>query len=633
MTSPTSTRRTARTRARAVLGLGLTSGLLVGLVSLMDFGDPRVEARADAVRDAEARARSIRLAWEALRRAPRLPDSVTERAVELDPDAALVLGAGVGPVSAPDRIVEVLLNAALAADVAGDAAGALATLEDALTRGPAGPRASLVRYHAARLAGQLGDEESVLRHRAALANLDADAVHEGTSTRLLAALVPPVDARAAFDLLTGGAAVLPTPRDGVTETLELVPDPWWAALREPLRAAARELDWDLAFQTRARLAAALRLRLDEPAEDATWTFERLGDALVAQRRDGKVWTAAAVDPGALLAELESDESSVEDEPYAVLAGRADPGEPLRAPAPLDGTDLAFAIHHPDPEAAAAGELRRIRVLRAALVALAGALVLAATVAARAMSRAARLAELRSTFVASVSHDLRTPTQAILLMAETLEQGRIATPESRGRYFTQIRKEAHRLRRLVEDLLDSARIDRGAGARVERRTVDAAAFLDDLETALEERAASAGAALSITRGAMPETLEIDPDSVHRAVWNLFENALLHGGSADGNATVRVTFEVAGDALECAVHDDGDGIPARHRETVFEAFERLRDRDSRGGIDGDTGTGLGLAIVRALSRAHGGDARVAPTERGAKVVATFPLREDGSSEGAA
>jgi len=104
-------------------------------------------------------------------------------------------------------------------------------------------------------------------------------------------------------------------------------------------------------------------------------------------------------------------------------------------------------------------------------------------------------------------------------------------------------------------------------------------------------------------------------VRRALDNLLENALVHGAGA-----VRLTSALEHDRLVLVLADEGAGVAARDRERVFEPFERAHAANGHAG-----GTGLGLAIVRAIARAHGGEARLRPSETGAAFALELPLAE--------
>lgn len=627
--------------ARLVLSLGALSATVLVGAAFVDIGDPVAAARARIDQSVEAQEELVRLAWDRVLRNERLPAPALGIDVVLAPDLVPFPEAAEVPDEATtDLLFDVLLDAAIAAGLAGEFGAALSGVEDALDTNPTAQRANEAHLHAARWWSALGATVEVERHRRALLELQPGQLIEGTSANLLALLVVPVDAAAAWTLLAEQRATLPTPNDTVRvvdTALVFDADPWWATLRESLEGAAPELDWRTAFLRERREALAVQRFAagSPPTTDERWSLRSVDGAVVAQRRGADGLRVTAIDATGLSGSLREAAGSGAPSVFETAFGadRLDEREARTlAPSGPEGFSLSYSVLRPTPLTEARGEIRRLRLVRGALVGLAVLMLLGAIVSARAMDRARRLAELRGTFVASVSHDLRTPTQAILLLAETLEQDRIATPESRAKYHASIRREAQRLRRLVEDLLDGARVDRGEVARIDRREVSTAEFIDDLEAAMRERAERSGATLRVVRGRLPERLEVDPDGVHRAIWNLFENALVHGGRGEDPASVVVEITQAGGVLEVTVADDGAGIPARLRETVFEPFERIADRRERTGMQNDTGTGLGLSIVRALSRAHGGDARVAPSERGARFVATFRLG-DKDEEGAA
>jgi signal transduction histidine kinase len=214
-------------------------------------------------------------------------------------------------------------------------------------------------------------------------------------------------------------------------------------------------------------------------------------------------------------------------------------------------------------------------------------------------RERRAAATRSAFVANVSHELRTPIASILLLAENLERGKVGDPGEQRRYHELIRREAERLRGLVEDVLDMARLERGEPLTWQRTPVATRTLLASLEIAARERVIAAGGALDVTTSALPESVSVDAEAVRRALLNLVENALLHSGSSE------LELDVAGDdagGLVLRLRDHGRGVPAEARERIFEPFARLEHADAA------PGTGLGLAIVREVALAHGGSASV-------------------------
>lgn len=617
-----------------VLILGCLSAAALFGVSLVDFGDPRIEARASAATSATALASELRLAWAERRRLEEpLPGS--ERSWFAADDFTLEPPERAAPRGSQDAVFSVLLDAGLASLRRGKSEEALEQLQDALSLPGVQDvarrsEALLGVIRAASAAGTADGAAIVRERRAELLKRPIDTFIAGTSAQLLATLAEPLDVAAAEELLRVPLAHLPLPRDlahATDGTLSVRLDPWWRAVERRLTAAGAGQQPGEFMLSRTRFAASVRtlLELHGVKPDERWGIAEVKGVLLAHRRGVDVLEMAVLNDAPLIESLESvdaSESSPGVEAAQLIATFTRSARNTTGATPFSGTPFALAVVHPDPERSARPQLARIRALRIGLVGLGALVLLAAAVSARTMARARRLAELRSTFVASVSHDLRTPTQAILLMAETLEQELLPEPESAAEYHGQIRREAERLRRLVEDLLDGARIDRGGGARISRRLVETAPFFNALERTMKERAIELKAHLRIERDTMPPFLHIDSDGVHRAIWNLFTNALLHGRMGEKPAEIAVTLGHEGHLLTCTVSDSGPGVPAKYQETVFNAFERLSDRAESAGIATDTGTGLGLAIVRALARAHGGEATLDTARRdGARFVATF------------
>jgi len=468
---------------------------------------------------------------------------------------------------------------------------------------------------------------------------------------LLAALTGEVDLELCRDvhtrLVSGALALRDRPRDSARldpeRGLVLALDPRREVLAELARERVPELDFGAALERPGRSARALRPLfeaalgpLDELPEDR-WALSAAGPFVLGVFAGADTVQYAAFDTAALCSALSSPPADRTDAAggsgIAVTVRTADapPLEMLAGPRALPFAGLFATADAPGLAAEVRREQRRIQWLRGGLVLLAVLVATSGLVVARNVRREARLAALRSTFVASVSHDLRTPLAALSLLIENLEHGRVATEAARTRYYGALRQEAERLRRMVEDLLDAARVERGRGPRVEPSATALGPYLDALEQALAERATTAGARLSLTREALPALAHIDAEAVRRALWNLCENALRHGRSEVESADISVFVRGDAEALTFEVRDRGPGVPARHREAIFAPFERLVDRRARRALATDTGTGLGLSIVRAIARAHGGDVVCVPPPdgRGARFVlhiTTGPLPED-------
>jgi signal transduction histidine kinase len=174
------------------------------------------------------------------------------------------------------------------------------------------------------------------------------------------------------------------------------------------------------------------------------------------------------------------------------------------------------------------------------------------------------------------------------------------------------RETQRLSRLVENVLETSRLEAGRRS-VTRTPLDVATRARDLLDGFRDLASSREATLRLDA---PSSLdaEVDPEAFERVLVNLVDNALKYGLPSDGPRVVDVHLEAHSGALVLRVSDRGPGIPSGERERVFQRFVRA----SRADASHRPGSGLGLALVRELARAHGGDARLEEREGGGLTV---------------
>jgi signal transduction histidine kinase len=493
------------------------------------------------------------------------------------------------------------------------------------------------RLRAIQLAARAGKTD-VVREQLALAEgeLDGREARDGISYLLLDGLAaaPKLDEPQREDLCrimigkwrAGGFALTGERERFVDEAgdgpfkLRLVPAK--EALRDRLGATCgtAELAADLEA-ARAEALAGYVGPLPPRPDDDTWHAREIHGALFAWHRGADSRTrgsAFAWDDlgGALLASL-AEHGALPPGFHVDFRGEdAAAGPVVRDRTPLSGDAFGFWLRHEDPESVARAAGRRLWFLRAALLGMAAFATAAGVATWRALRRERTLSEMRSAFVANVSHELRTPLASILLMAENLEDGRVGGEAVAG-YHASIRREAGRLRRLVDDVLDFSRIERGKSIEVRAEETSLAGWIDDLRPELAAWAERARVELSIEVDALPEHAAIDGESLRRAVLNLLDNAHRHGRSAK----IRFAVRAEDRSLVLVVADHGRGIPSARREEVFEPFVRLED-------GGAPGAGLGLAIVREIARAHGGDARaLEPADgEGAVFEIRIPLAAD-------
>lgn len=220
------------------------------------------------------------------------------------------------------------------------------------------------------------------------------------------------------------------------------------------------------------------------------------------------------------------------------------------------------------------------------------------------------------FVANVSHDLKTPLTAISGWSQALLDGAAEAPEERHRAAETIHDEAGRMARLVNELLDLARIESGQMQMATHR-VDLSEVLTDVHRSQLPRARAKGIDLQLD-AANEMVVRGDPDRLIQIFTNLADNALAY---TPGGGTVRLATRSSDGWVEGIVTDTGPGIPAEELPRVFERFYRLEKSRARGG-DG-RGSGLGLAIVHELVTAHGGRISVSSeVGRGSAFVVRLP-----------
>lgn len=200
-------------------------------------------------------------------------------------------------------------------------------------------------------------------------------------------------------------------------------------------------------------------------------------------------------------------------------------------------------------------------------------------------------EARRTFSAAVSHELRTPLARILGLAESLALPN--TDDEREELVTQIEHEVDGMRKLIDEMLLLAALDRGRLA-VADGVVDASAVAFDVVEAAKQRRIGRGRDIALSAPARVE-VPVAPRLFEVVIQNLVDNALIHGGP---DAVVRVSVARDEDHAAIVVSDTGIGIPAQHLQFVFQRF--YRGEASRTG----PGSGLGLALVKHIVEAHGG-----------------------------
>ncbi|MBK7644756.1 MAG: HAMP domain-containing histidine kinase [Planctomycetes bacterium] len=619
-------------RERLFLAFGLGSALVLVLAAFASNGDPESAGRAELVSTAARVAEAVKAQWDAGRVLARSVEESGAPLIEWT-DGKLPFVEGHELVLEPGpghEVFDALLSQSELVELThDDASNALDLVLEALAKTTDRARRAEARLRAVQLALKASQGEVAReQYRLACQELDGTERKGTVSYRLLLAAaclqsLPAAERRTECTELrqlvqagriawTPPAPASPTQEDGSVQ-----------ALRTLLTEVCPECipsDFEL-----VRAGESLHAKLgDLPAA--------LGEPPSVRRTGSQFFVWKLSDSGFFQGHFSSVVWAREALRRAIEGSRflpvgfvvdvdppASKAQAVREHDSLDG-DFGFTVKHEDPEGWIARSATKQKALRAAMLVLALLSAAAGFATFRALRRERTLATLKTDFVANVSHELRTPLASILLLSENLEAGRVKSEADKSRYHTLIRREALRLRRLVDDVLDFSRLERGKPVEVRREALRVDPWLERTCGELSEWAREHALELAIECSPTAAEAEIDPEALRRALLNLLDNARKHSGGTQ----VELAAAREGSELVLSVRDHGRGIPAHEREHVFEAFARLGGHDA-------PGTGLGLSIVRAIAREHGGSVKALDPASGPGIVfrMRIPLTEESST----
>jgi signal transduction histidine kinase len=245
-----------------------------------------------------------------------------------------------------------------------------------------------------------------------------------------------------------------------------------------------------------------------------------------------------------------------------------------------------------------------RTARLTLALLIGMLVLAISIGswliAADLKRQLRLARQKTDFVSNVSHELKTPLTSIRMFSELLADGRVADPERQKSYLTIITAEAARLTRLINNVLDFSRLERGE-KKYNMEDCDLAALARETFESYRPHLENNGFQLDCHVPETPLAVRGDCDALAQIIVNLLSNAEKYSDSRKEIIVEAARRDGPLPFAEVRVLDRGLGVPRDSEEKIFEKFYRAHDSLS----SGIQGSGLGLTLARQIARAHGGD----------------------------
>jgi signal transduction histidine kinase len=252
---------------------------------------------------------------------------------------------------------------------------------------------------------------------------------------------------------------------------------------------------------------------------------------------------------------------------------------------------------------------------------------------RTFQKQQRLAEMKTNFVSSVSHELRAPIASVRLMAEGLERGKVQEMAKQQEYFRLIVQECRRLSSLIENVLDFSRIEQGR-KQYEFEPTDLCTLVQGTAKLMEPQAAERQISISAIVPTERVVADVDGKAIQQALVNLIDNAIKHSPNGSTisvglgflqNGRVACPQPAEFRAIHLYVEDHGEGIPAEEHQRIFERFYRLGSELRRE----TQGVGLGLAIVKHVVEAHGGKVTVrSEVGKGSRFTIELPVDETPS-----
>ncbi len=249
---------------------------------------------------------------------------------------------------------------------------------------------------------------------------------------------------------------------------------------------------------------------------------------------------------------------------------------------------------------------------------------ALTLGLRLAMEQVEVAELKSGFLANVTHELKTPLAMIRMASETLELGRVRNAEDTQRFLGVIGRECRRLTIMINNVLDFAKIEEGRREFL-FAPADLGALVRDTVELFEPQFEQGGFRVSVDVAPDLPSAQVDAQAITQCLINLVDNAVKYSG-ARKEIGLRAWTEGDGWA-RIAVTDRGIGVAPKDAERIFEKFTRAET----GLVHNVKGSGLGLALVRHIARAHGGDVTLTSTpDQGSTFTLVLPLVQETRRE---
>ncbi|TNC89336.1 MAG: hypothetical protein CSH49_07555 [Alcanivorax sp.] len=233
-------------------------------------------------------------------------------------------------------------------------------------------------------------------------------------------------------------------------------------------------------------------------------------------------------------------------------------------------------------------------------------------------RQIRMLQQQQNFIASVSHELKTPLTSIRMFSEMLKEG-WATPAKQQEYYHFIADESDRLSRLITNVLQLARMERQE-LKLDIKPCPVNQLIELLRSRLESQVAATEFTLCFSHEDFDnnEQIQVDTDAMMQILMNLVDNSLKFAKRAS-NKQLDLHIRNNNAQLEIVLRDYGPGIPDQERKRIFDLFYRIGNELTRSA----QGTGIGLALVQQLVSVMGGSIEIQQPDQGAAFCIRFPM----------
>jgi signal transduction histidine kinase len=346
-----------------------------------------------------------------------------------------------------------------------------------------------------------------------------------------------------------------------------------------------------------------RLRAREQLSNSIAALLRAPNALVTTAigstgaQVAHVWTISNV--RALLEHLLADPGPWSDVGVAIVEEGTVPSGAVPATLPLTRTSNWRVSTFPKSGSVETLASREVIRFAALLVLIVGTVVTVMVLAARSVARELALSRTRADFVASVSHELKTPLALIRMFAESLREGWV-NEDKRADYYEVITRESERLTGLINNVLDFSRMESGTRT-YQRATADLCEILRGLLDRYVYHLKAANIDLIREVPERPVYAFVDSEAIEQVLVNLLSNAVKYMGAAERQPRyVRASLTTTGNQAVIQIADSGIGISNEARVHMFERFWRADDERVRA----VAGSGLGLTLVKHIVEAHDG-----------------------------